>query len=114
MGRSRGRGYITPAMRVPKIGNVMPETDEQRVAELMGATPVQVADAVQALLDSPLGCEHVATVTTPRWPVIHRSPVSVGDHVHVLPPALVTECVTCGKRVDLDAPRFTVDLGEQP
>lgn len=45
-------------------------------------------------------CEHIATVTTPTWPVVHRSPVAVGDGVLVLPPILVTECVTCNARVD--------------
>lgn len=41
-------------------------------------------------------CEHIATVTTQSWPVVHTSPVNVLDDVLVLPPIDVTECVTCG------------------
>lgn len=82
------------------------------VAKIATGRVPTVGELEQALRDAT--CEHIATVTTPAWPIVHRSPVHVGDDVHVLPPVLVTECVTCGVRVDLDAPRFTADLGEQP
>lgn len=57
-------------------------------------------------------CPHDATVTAPTWPVVHSSKVAVGDPIVVLPPHMVTECVTCRDRVDLDAPAFTVTLIE--
>lgn len=68
-----------------------------------------MSDATEYLYEP--GCEHIATVTTPTWPVVHRSPVAVGDEAIVLPPILVTECVTCGERIaDPSLPRFAIDL----
>lgn len=94
-GPLRGRGYITPAMKFPKVGYVVPETDEQQamreleqqVAGLMGANPDRVADAVKALLASPLGCDHVATVTA-HLHYTHGQSSWVSERP-------VTVCVTC-------------------
>lgn len=48
-----------------------------------------------------VGCEHIATITRPMWPVVHSAPVSVGDEVLVATPVLVTQCVTCNARVEI-------------
>ena len=48
-----------------------------------------------------VGCEHIATVTAPMWPITYTALAGGDEEALATTPVLVTQCVTCNAHVEI-------------